>query len=763
MTVEANSSNETISTGPPKWLPWVAILVVSIIWPFVGYAAKLAWDSNSNKVEDWLPQSFQETKDLYAFAEKFGSDEFLMISWKGCVLDDPRSSDLVELLRSPADDGITYFSMVSTGGQVIDSLLESNRQLEHKHALKKLSGIFVGFDKKQTCVVASLSSGGIRNRERAVQWARVAASRATKLGDEDIHIAGSTVDSVAIDEASRAYLVELNMLSSLTCLVILAISIRNVWLVGCVFLCAIFNEQLALAIIYITGGHVDSIQLLVANLAFVLSVSAGLHYLGYYRDMVHAGAPNPAWAAVKASMSPSILAAVTTSLGFVSLCTSQIVPIRNFGFYAALVVPINAVIVTSLLAIHATWASNHNWCWRRIKPVIDNTSHHARWPSKLVNFVGEAPIVIIVVWLLGVGAIGWGLKDLKTSVGTHKLLPPHSKLLSDYAWLEDNIGALIPVELVLRLPKEEVQEGQQPKLRLIERMRILATLQDRLEHVADVKVTMSALNFISDLPKDGGIGNVAKRAVFDKLLSNSMQRFRDMRLLHDEGDEQCWRLSGRVLASRPPDYEPMLKEISNLIYFLKKDYPEIKLEVDVSGGVPFVYRTQRQLLLDLISSFSSAFAMIAISMALMFRSISAGLVSMIPNVTPAAVIFGAMGLMQWEVELGTVLTASVIMGVCVDDTLHLISHFRMAREKGLPQKLAVIDALANCGGAMVQTALVCGLGMLVFSLSPFIPVARFAWLTFSLLMVGLLSDLVLTPAVLLTPLHHVFYREPRRK
>lgn len=53
--------------------------------------------------------------------------------------------------------------------------------------------------------------------------------------------------------------------------------------------------------------------------------------------------------------------------------------------------------------------------------------------------------------------------------------------------------------------------------------------------------------------------------------------------------------------------------------------------------------------------------------------------------------------------------------------------------------------------------------MLVFALSPFTPIARFAWLTFSLLMVGLVSDLILTPAILLTPLHHVFYRSKPQK
>jgi predicted RND superfamily exporter protein len=181
------------------------------------------------------------------------------------------------------------------------------------------------------------------------------------------------------------------------------------------------------------------------------------------------------------------------------------------------------------------------------------------------------------------------------------------------------------------------------------------------------------------------------------------------------------------------------------------------IAVDVSGGVPFVYRTQRQLLVDLLSSFTSAFIMIAISMAILFRSITAGLLTMLPNVTPALIVFGIMGWLNMEVEIGTVLTASVMMGVCVDDTLHLISHFRSLRGKGLSHVEATHEAISNCGGAMLQTALVCGLGMLAFALSPFTPVARFAWLTFSLLTVGLISDLIVTPAILLSPLHHMFF------
>lgn len=53
---------------------------------------------------------------------------------------------------------------------------------------------------------------------------------------------------------------------------------------------------------------------------------------------------------------------------------------------------------------------------------------------------------------------------------------------------------------------------------------------------------------------------------------------------------------------------------------------------------------------------------------------------------------------------------------------------------------------------MFQTSLICGLGMLVFTVSPFMPAARFAWLMFALLAAALIADLLILPALLASPL-----------
>ncbi len=694
---------------PPRWLPPVAILVVALVWPIVGLGAIKAWQSAQNRVEDWLPASYPETKSLFWFFDRFGSDEFLMISWQGCTLNDPRLSQLEVKLLEPAEDGQVYFSKADGGRKVVDALVEQQK-LSEADVKRRLAGLFVGPDGEQSCVIALVSPAGFANRKAAMYWAWNTTKTVTGLDVSRIHVAGTTADSIAIDEASSAYLLELNLLSALVCFLILWVSLRNFWLVGTVFLTAMFNQHLALALIYISGGHIDSVQLLVANLCFVLSMSAGLHYLSYFRKSLASGAISPALEAVRHSFVPTLLAVATTSLGFISLCTSELTPIRAFGFYAAILVPINALIVVAVLSIHATWTSRR---FNRTPVGAPETTQHAAvnalaarispW-SRLVPILGRHPLRLVGLWLLVVCALGLGSQRLTSSVGTHRMLSSDSKLISDYRWLESTIGPLVPIELVLRFPATESLSSADT----FKRLQAIDALRTEVEKVDEITSTLSVLNFLPTLPRSSSIESTAKRAAIGRSTNSSKAQLIESRLLYEDEQEQCWRLSARVSASTTQNYEQVLDRLQQVVNQFQAAPSHSAITVDVSGGVPFLYRTQQQLLADMLRSFGSAFVMIAITMAILLRNIAAGLLLMLPNVTPAAVVFGLMGWLGIEVELGTVLTASVMMGVCVDDTLHLLSHFRELRHQGLAPQAAVHKALCECGGAMLQTALVCG-------------------------------------------------------
>ena len=108
------------------------------------------------------------------------------------------------------------------------------------------------------------------------------------------------------------------------------------------------------------------------------------------------------------------------------------------------------------------------------------------------------------------------------------------------------------------------------------------------------------------------------------------------------------------------------------------------------------------------------------------------------------------------------MTASVAMGVAVDDTIHFLSWFRAHLDEGMSRVEAVIQSYRRVGPAMTQTTIVGGLGLFVFALSTFTPTPRFGTLMLVMLAADLAGDLILLPALLAGPAGRFFKPRDQR-
>ncbi len=175
-----------------------------------------------------------------------------------------------------------------------------------------------------------------------------------------------------------------------------------------------------------------------------------------------------------------------------------------------------------------------------------------------------------------------------------------------------------------------------------------------------------------------------------------------------------------------------------------------------TGIIPLVFKTQRQLLVSLRQSITWATVLIACVMAIVFRSVAAGLVAMLPNVFPICVVFGALGWLGIKIDIGIMMTASVALGVAVDNTVHLVTWFRHGQRMGMDRRTATLVAYERCSTAMVQSAMIGGLGLVVFAFSSFTPTQQFGYLMITILTAALIGDAVLMPALLCSPLGKCF-------
>ncbi len=213
------------------------------------------------------------------------------------------------------------------------------------------------------------------------------------------------------------------------------------------------------------------------------------------------------------------------------------------------------------------------------------------------------------------------------------------------------------------------------------------------------------------------------------------------------------RVTAFVSALRPIDYESLLQQVADRVDRLLVDTAAGRsVDATYTGTMPLVHAIQRQLMRDLFLSFLGALGTVTIVMTLVQGGIAAGLLAMMPNLFPVVTLFGWLGWWGTPLDIGSVMTASVALGIAVDDTFHYLVAYHRGMAEGCSRVAAVARAYADCGWAMLQTSLTCGLGLLLFAASNFVPTRRFAWMMAALLGLAIIGDLVLLPAILLSRL-----------
>ena len=183
-------------------------------------------------------------------------------------------------------------------------------------------------------------------------------------------------------------------------------------------------------------------------------------------------------------------------------------------------------------------------------------------------------------------------------------------------------------------------------------------------------------------------------------------------------------------------------------------------------------KAQDQMLLDLINSFLVAFGFIAGMMIILMlglayqdlrtsesfattgiilvRSVFAGLLAMIPNILPCIAVLGSMGLAGMTIEIGSMMTASVALGIAVDDTLHLLVEYRRGLARFVGDKQAALrHALTHVGRAISCTTLAVCAGLLVVGAGALQNQAEFGMLGAATLAIAWLVDVTVTPALCL--------------
>ena len=147
-------------------------------------------------------------------------------------------------------------------------------------------------------------------------------------------------------------------------------------------------------------------------------------------------------------------------------------------------------------------------------------------------------------------------------------------------------------------------------------------------------------------------------------------------------------------------------------------------------------------------SYVLAFSLITILMVLLIGNLKIGLISMIPNILPIIFLSTIMVVFKMPLDMFTLLIGAIALGLAVDDTVHFMHNFRRYELKYNDVDKAVRLTLLGTGRAITLTSIVLALGFLVLTFSQMNNMFDFGVLTASAILVAVLADFFLMPAIM---------------
>ncbi|MEM9702903.1 MAG: MMPL family transporter, partial [Planctomycetota bacterium] len=328
-------------------------------------------------------------------------------------------------------------------------------------------------------VSITLSEAGAAEPKAAVEELRL-AGEAIGVPREKLHIGGRTVTAIALNKALKRTAINRDapvwkiwdrspVLASFLVSTALAF-----WLLGgvrislCVLGGTLFTVLAALSVVPLTGGGMNMVLVVMPSLLLVLSLSAGVHLVNYYRHAAENGKPNAVARALGTARTPTALAACTTAVGLISLAVSPLVPVREFGIYSSIGCGVMLTVV--LLGLPALLE-------HLAPPPKRRDGGRSVWPrfaAGLVRF--RTPV--IAACLIAAFACSAGLTRFRTETKVIKYFPETAPVVQDYAYFEEQITGVIPVEVIVRFKKDSLENPEQSFSR---RMDLVRAVSDRVE------------------------------------------------------------------------------------------------------------------------------------------------------------------------------------------------------------------------------------------------------------------------------------------
>jgi len=532
-------------------------------------------------------------------------------------------------------------------------------------------------------------------------------------------------------------------ISSILIILLLWYIYRTIW--GVLFPMVIVWSTLLLtvAIIQLTGGYLEIMSSTIAPILLCVGVADAIHMISKYDDARESGFSkhNSIIEMLKTLGSATFLTSLTTAIGFATLFTSTVMPMRRFGIYTAAGVLLAYLVTIFFLPVILSRLKS--------KRIFDEKSGSfypllQKWLNKLsgLNRLNYKKVVIFGLLVTLIFSIG--ITKIEVNGKVFDDVGDDTELMQDSHFFSEQIAPQFPMEFLINTKEPDgalsvdlLQRVSQFEQKLLE--------YPEIHRVVGLHTLMGEVHRVLTGEK--------RNENLDNPLPESDQAIAQYTLLMEinEADE-LYNLVDfdyrklRITAQTEDAGSKRINEIRDEFRSeMKKLFPDE--EVIVTGTTILSADLTDKIVYSLAWSIMLAILAITFIMAMLFKSFKMAFIALVPNLIPLLIVGGVMGFAGVDIKPSTAVIFTIALGIAVDDSIHYLARFRIEYLKSKAMLPSLTATTVRTGRAIIVTSLILIAGFGTLITSAFTSTAMMGILVCTTIFGALLADLFVLPSL----------------
>ncbi len=575
----------------------------------------------------------------------------------------------------------------------------SNKKIENKEdfddfieKIKKRESLFVSKDQKKIFYIILLKSdlGEDFNRKFITNL----EYKFNTLKASSIYITSQAKGELYIKDKVIKELLYITFFSAFLCCVILWFFSRNIKFVSIVIISVLFSITIGFMISQLLFGGIELVMIIMPAILFIVCISDFMHLVNESGDAKKSKLEYFKYQ-INNIGKPVALTSITTAIGFLSFCFSNVLPILRLGVITTIGILISLFIILVTYAICIELNLHIINGKKSLNKNIDNLI------SKFIKFQNSKKSIPLILLMSFLCLFGINYFEINNYINDE--FNKSSDLYKEMQFFDKNFGGYKEVSFNVEI-KDNLE----------------------IDSVIKFENEIKSMGFTIDYSLFGSFKNLKS------LNENYLQEMEDKQI---------------SIKSRMPDIGS--KKSLVLVNKIKKAADDLNIKIQIKGNGYLFDKLSDKITLEILFGLMIA----VLTICLLFLIISSFnfkylLIILIPNTFPIFVCIGIMSLGNFYFSLSNAFIFAIIFGLIVDDSIHIITSYRFNILRGLNKKEAIDKSIRITGRAVIKTTMIIIVTLIPLLFSEFNSISQLGLLTIISAIVAIIFDLIYLPKLI---------------